>query len=142
MCLIDAGIVLQGRVGERTVPATEFFLSPFTTTLAGDEIILGIDVPCFSPGARWAYRKTCRKPGEFAAAIGAVWIDPGRGVARALIGALDRMPQLVSGVAELAALRQPGGLSSMLDDAGVADPYEREVHAAMLRRALQDIASP
>ena len=139
MCLLDAAIVLLGPQGERQVRATEFFIGPFTTALAADEVVAAVEVPCFSPQARWAYRKVCRKPGEFADAIGAVWVDPVRGEARALMGSLGGMPQVVDGPAALAALRRPGGIASMLDDAGVADPYEREVHAAMLRRALKDI---
>ena len=140
MCLLDAGMVLLGPAGERTVSATDFFVGPFTTVLAPDEVLIAVDVPCFSPDARWAYRKTCRKPGEFADAIGAAWVDPQRGVARAVIGSLDGMPHVTAGTDALAALQQSGGIARVLDDAGVEDPYEREVHATMLRRALIDLA--
>jgi carbon-monoxide dehydrogenase medium subunit len=138
MCLLDAGIVLLGPQGERRLPARAFLLGPFTTALAPAEIIVAIEVPCFSPRARWAYRKLCRKPGDFAEAIGACWVDPLRGVARALIGALDTMPYVIEGAAALAALTEPGGIDAALDGAGLEDPYEREVHAVMLRRALAD----
>lgn len=141
MCLLDAGIVLLGAGGERRLRASEFLLGPFTTALGADEIIIAIEVPRFSPGARWAYRKVCRKPGEFAEAIGAVWIDPQRGIARALIGALAGMPRVIKGEAEIARLHQPGALRDALDDAGIEDAYERELHAAMLRRALADADS-
>jgi len=142
MCLLDAAMVLLGPAGARTVQPADFFIGPFTTALAPDEILVAIDVPCFSPQARWAYRKVCRKPGEFADAIGAAWIDPPRGIARAVIGSLDGMPHVVDGADAVAALGQAGGLSRLLDAAGVDDPYAREVHAAMLRRALADLAVP
>ena len=142
MCLLDAAIVLVGPKGERRVRATAFFVGPFTTVFEIDEVVAAVEIPRFSSTARWAYRKVCRKPGEFADAIGAVWVDPAHGVARALMGSLDSMPFVVEGVDALAALRHPGGLARMLDDAGVTEPYEREVHAAMLRRALADVERP
>jgi carbon-monoxide dehydrogenase medium subunit len=146
MCLLDAAIVLLGPQGERSVRAGDFFLGPFTTAMAPDEVLVAVEVPCFGPGARWAYRKVCRKPGEFADAIGAAWVDGSRGVARALIGSLDGMPHVVDDAATLHALQQPNtmtmAMDRLLDDAGVDDPYARDVHAAMLRRALADLALP
>ncbi|HEY4069747.1 MAG TPA: FAD binding domain-containing protein [Burkholderiaceae bacterium] len=139
MCLLDAAVVVLGATGERRVLASEFFLGPFTTVLAPDDVIVAVEVPRFSSRARWAYRKTCRKPGEFADAIAAAWVDPERGIARALIGALGGMPHLVDGEAALAGLRRAGGPARALDDAGVTGDYEREVHAVMLRRALDDL---
>lgn len=141
LCLLDAGIVLLGERGERQLRATEFLLGPFTTALQADEIIVAIDVPRFSPGARWAYCKTCRKPGEFAEAIGAAWVDPQRGVARVVMGSLDGVPWVLQGRDEIARLAQPAAMRAALDDAGIEDEYEREVHAAMLRRALADLDS-
>jgi carbon-monoxide dehydrogenase medium subunit len=141
MCLLDAGIVLLGGLGERRLRATEFLAGPFTTALAPDEIVVAVEVPVFSPGARWAYRKACRKPGEFAEAISAAWIDPARGVARALMGALGGMPWVIEGEDAIARLGQPAAMRAALDEAGIEDAYERDVHAAMLRRALADLES-
>ncbi|MDB5999518.1 MAG: carbon monoxide dehydrogenase [Rhizobacter sp.] len=139
MCLLDAGVVLLGPNGERSVPCSEFLIGPFTTLLESDEIIVAVDVPRFSPTARWSYRKMCRKPGEFAEAVGAVWTDPERGVARALMGALGGVPLVIEGAAAIAALAQPAAMQRALDDAGLEEPYERELHAVVMRRALQDL---
>ena len=141
MCLLDAVIVLLRTDGERRLTTMKFLLGPFTTALEADEIIVAVEVPVFSPSARWAYRKTCRKPGEFAQAIGAAWIDPARGVARALMGALGGVPWVIEGEAEIARLSQPAAMHAALDEAGVEDDYERDVQAAMLRRALRDLDS-
>jgi len=141
MALLDARILLLGPDGERSLPAASFLLGPFTTALEADEVILAVDVPRFSSGARWAYRKLCRKPGEFAEAIAAAWVDPERGVARVVLGALDGMPHRIDGDAAMAALLLPSGMNQALDAAGIAGEYEREVHAAMLRRALADLDS-
>jgi carbon-monoxide dehydrogenase medium subunit len=146
MCLLDAPIHLLGPEGERSIKASAFFTGPFTTALAGGEIITAVDVPRFSAEARWSYRKVCRKPGEFADAIGAVWVDPSRGIARAVMGAMSAMPYVIEGAAALALLQAPesaeSAMSALLDDAGVDEPYEREVHAEMLRRALADLQAP
>ena len=138
--LLDASIRIQGPQGERALPASEFLLGPFSTALDPDELVVAVDVPRFSAGARWAYRKMCRKPGEFAEAIGAIWIDPARGVARALVGALGGMPYVVDGAEAVAALEQPAAMDQTLGDAGLEDPDERALYAAILRRALADIA--
>ena len=137
--LLNASIRMQGPQGERALPASEFLLGPFTTALDPDELVVAVDVPRFSAGARWAYRKMCRKPGEFAEAIGAIWIDPERGVARALVGALGGMPYVVDGAEAVAALEQPAAMDQALGDAGLEDPDERALYAAILRRALADI---
>ena len=139
MCLLDATLVVLGPRGERAIRAAEFFLGAFTTALEPDEVIVAVEVPRFSSRARWAYRKNCRKPGEFADAIGAAWVDPARGISRALIGALGGMPHVIDGEDAVAALRRPGGLARAVDAAGIEDDYEREVHATMLRRALDEL---
>lgn len=141
MSLLDAGVVLLGAGGERRLRATEFLAGPFTTALEPEEIVVAVEVPVFSPRACWAYRKVCRKPGEFAEAIGAAWVDPARGVARALMGALGGMPWVVEGEDKIARLAEPAAMRAALDEAGVEDAYERDVHAAMLRRALADLAT-
>ncbi len=139
MCLLDAGIVLVGATGARRVPAGDFFLAPFTTALAEDEIVVAVELPCFSAAARWAYRKTCRKPGEFAEGIAAAWRDPVQGIARVVLGALDGMPHVVHGQPAFDALHTPAGVQALLDEAGVHDDYARDVLAVLLQRALKDL---
>lgn len=142
MLLLDARFVLGGPDGERVLAAEDFLLGAFTTALQETELLLAIEVPRFQPGARWAYRKVCRKPGEFADAIGAVWIDPGRGVARAVMGSLDGVPRVMEGLATLTGLLQPAAMKAWLDEIGLDDPYEREVHAEILRLALHEVLTP
>lgn len=143
MRLLNARLHLLGPAGPRSVMADAFWLGAFTPGLAPDEIIVAVELPRFAPGARWAYRKLCRKPGEFADAIAAVWVDPARGVARVLLGALDGMPHVMDDAAALAALQSPAtrpdATTQLLDDAGLNDPDARALHAEMLRRALADL---
>lgn len=141
MCLLGATMLLAGPDGERRVPVADFFQGPFTTALADDELLVAVEVPRFSPAARWSYRKVCRKPGEFADAIGAVWIDPAQGIARAVMGAIDGVPRVADGAAALAALATPAGRQRWLDETGIDDPYDRETHAEMLRQALHEASA-
>ncbi|MET0211134.1 MAG: FAD binding domain-containing protein [Burkholderiaceae bacterium] len=139
LCLLDAVVVLQGANGERRLRCTEFLVGAFTSALEPDEIVVAVEVPRFSASARWAYRKMCRKPGEFAEAIGAVWTDPQRGIARAVFGALGGMPLVVEGIDALNALSDPAPMERALDDAGLEDAYERKLHAVVMQRALVDL---
>ncbi|UUX96448.1 FAD binding domain-containing protein [Aquabacterium sp. J223] len=134
MALLDATLVLAGPGGERTLRAGDFFLGAFTTALAPDEVLAAVEVPCFSPAARWAYRKVCRKPGEFAEALAAAWLDASRGIARVVLGALPGMPQVVAGDDALALLREPSRADALLDAAGVDDDVDRQRHRTLLRR--------
>jgi len=141
MCLLDAGIVLQGAGGQRRLRPVDFFLGPFTTALADDELLVAVEVPRFTDGARWAYHKVCRKPGEFAEAIAAAWVDPERATWRLALGALDGMPHVIDGQDALRSLQDPAAVDALLDDAGVHAPYERQLQRAMIRRALADLDS-
>lgn len=139
MTLLGAQLTLQSREGPRTVSIEAFFDGPFTTVLRPGELIASVTVPRFSPRAKWSYRKMCRKPGEFAEALVGVWIDPGAGVARLVLGALDRMPLVVSGAEKLASLRNAEKLEAVLDDAGLDDPYHRQLQRVLVRRSIEAI---
>jgi carbon-monoxide dehydrogenase medium subunit len=73
---LDAHIVLQGLGGERTVPASEFFLGLLTTALAADEIVTEIQIPPHGPG--WGFAEVVRRAGDFAlAGVMAIVARPG-----------------------------------------------------------------
>jgi aerobic carbon-monoxide dehydrogenase medium subunit len=42
---LDADLIAHGPQGERTIPASEFFLGPFETALAHDEVLTEIRIP-------------------------------------------------------------------------------------------------
>ena len=142
MTLLDADLVVLGPDGERRVPASRFFAGPFTTALQAGELLAAVEVPRFSATARWAYRKLCRKPGELAHAIAGIWLDPARGVSRAVFGAPDAVPHAVSGSAAVDALRRPDEVARHLDSLNITDACQRQWHQAMLRRAWLDIDHP
>jgi carbon-monoxide dehydrogenase medium subunit len=120
---LGAEVEIAGAEGHRRLPLGEFQQGAFTTALRSDEVLVGMRLPEPSAAARWGYWKFCRKPGEFAEAIGAVLIDGP--VRRRVVGAAHGAPVLVDeNSAEAVAAAAPG-----LDD------YELQLHAVALRRA-------
>jgi len=134
MTLLDARFRIEGPAGRRTLAVGDYLIAPYTTALAEDELLVEVLVPVLSAQARWAYRKACRKPGEFADAIVGLVDDPGRGLRRVVFGALGRMPVGLDVAGWPAADPAP-----LLDAAGLDDPDERQLHGALLRRALADL---
>ncbi len=64
----DGEIVAHGPDGDRTIPADEFFLLPYDTTLGEDELITEARVPTPGPNEGSAYHKLKRKTGDYAMA--------------------------------------------------------------------------
>jgi carbon-monoxide dehydrogenase medium subunit len=108
-------------------------------------------VPRLSPQRRWGFYKFCRKAGEFAQAIGAVLFDPERAVCRVVIGAVESTPIVVPDAAPLFGGGPEDGLAltydssraaTLLDEKGMRDPFERQIHLAALARAVQLASRP
>ncbi len=60
-----ASIVASSGRGSRAIPATDFFVDTFTTSLKGGEILVEVKVPT-GPTKRGAYLKLERQAGDFA----------------------------------------------------------------------------
>jgi carbon-monoxide dehydrogenase medium subunit len=60
---LDADFVAQGRDGVRTIPAAEFFLGPFDTALASQELLIEIRIPKVAEGT---YLKHVRREHDWA----------------------------------------------------------------------------
>ncbi len=129
----------------RRVAIGEFVLGALDVALAADELVAAIRVPSLPSSARWGYAKHCRKIGEFAEAIGAVVIDPERGLGRAVIGAVEAAPVVIEDARILfggaiglsfAARFDDSAADALLAAAGMSDPVDRHVHVTVLRRAV------
>lgn len=147
LAALGATIVVHGERGPRRIDATAFMLGSYVTQLGEDELVTAVEIPKLSAGARWAYRKFCRKAGEFAQAAAAVLLDPERRVARIFIGApADRPTSLPALAGELARRgravldgdRLPDLLRTVLGD---ADPARRQAGTVMLTRAIDEVLS-
>jgi carbon-monoxide dehydrogenase medium subunit len=79
--------------GSRTIPARDFFLGPFTTSLEFDEVVTEVRVPASSPSEGTCFMEVSRRPGDFAMV----------GVAAAVVRDGDRLVDLrlaLSGVGD------------------------------------------
>lgn len=74
MLAYSAEVVATGPDGERTIPIDDFFVGPFETALAHDEILTEIRIPSGNGSSGGAYLKLERKVGDFATAAIAVQV--------------------------------------------------------------------
>ena len=157
MAALDADFLISGTNGTRVVAGSEWMLGSFTTALEPDDILTGVRYRRLSASARWGYYKFNRKPGEFAEAIAVVIDDAQAGVCRAVIGAIDGPPYVISDARDLleaatkiavsgteddaaGSATAPDALAALLaphlEAAGLeAGSYEYQVHRVALTRA-------
>jgi aerobic carbon-monoxide dehydrogenase medium subunit len=147
LAALGARAELRGPGGTRMMAVAEVMRGPFEAALEPGEMVVAVRVPRLAPSARWGYAKSCRKTGEFAQAIGAVLVDPERGTARAVIGAVEAPPIVLADASGLFGGRVDGGFARSFDaqaaDAvlarhGMADAVDRHIHVAVLRRAVME----
>lgn len=89
---LSAVVVATGLTGERQIPITEFYRSPFVSELSDDELLTEIILPVLSDEARWGYYKVAPKLGEFAEAIGVAVHDRTNDFYALAVGATDSVP--------------------------------------------------
>lgn len=63
---LDADIIAQSGTGERTIPASEFFVDFLTTALTPEEILTAIHIPAPAPGLGWSYQKLANQASGYA----------------------------------------------------------------------------
>ena len=145
LAALGASVLVQGQQGVRRIDAAAFMLGSYVTQLREDELLTAVEVPKLSPSARWAYRKFCRKAGEFAQAAAAVLLDPERRVARVFVGAPADRPTSIPALAGDLARRGRAALEGkrveeMLRDVlADAEPARRQAATVMLARAIDEV---
>ena len=140
---LGAEAVVRGAGGARTMAVETYVTGALETVLGAGELLEAIRVPAQSASARWGYHKVCRKTGEYAQAIGAVLLDRSRDVFRAVIGATESKPLVLSdaralfgGSYDLADFDR-GAADAMLQSIGMTDPLVRQIHTVALARAVR-----
>jgi carbon-monoxide dehydrogenase medium subunit len=144
---LDADVTVLGPNGGRRLKCAEFATGPYETQLAEQEIIESLYIPKLPPETRWGYVKLCRPSAQFADALAVAIVDPGRGLARVVIGAANGAPLELEDTAELIAAgrRDPEALrSTVTADLERAagrhfDDFQRNLHAVAAVRAVQQV---
>jgi carbon-monoxide dehydrogenase medium subunit len=150
-CCLDADVVVWGSAGIRTIPAREFFVSLFTTSLRPDEVLTEVLIPTLKAGTGWGFREL-KRPGNIA--LAAVTLrrtskDCVSGARIALGAVADRPTRALA--AEAALDGEPGNQESFRAAAALAtadlDPptdmhgsgdYRKKIAGVLLERALAD----
>jgi aerobic carbon-monoxide dehydrogenase medium subunit len=93
-------VALGGEVvtSRRTVPAVEFFVTHFTTTLEPDELVIATNWPCLGPGAGGALEEFAVRHGDFALASAAcvLRVEENRVTdSRLAVGSVTDRPELI-----------------------------------------------
>lgn len=150
--LLGAEVTVQSQArGSRTIPASDFFLSIFTTAMEPDEILVEIALPALDDSYITGIAEFARRAGDFAivAATGAVKVVDDVVVdARVCLGGVSEVP-FRSAAAEQVLVGNAWGTRLLAEAAEAAadevDPpsdthgdanYRRDLVRALLPRAL------
>ncbi|ORB30000.1 FAD binding domain-containing protein [Mycolicibacterium parafortuitum] len=150
--LLDADIVAQGPAGQRRIPASDFFIAPYTTALDPAEIIVEVVFP--RPAPRAALTEYADRQGDFAIVSAAVDLDGSPqhpGVPRVVLGGVAGTPLSVevygscwkpnsaSRFADLAEAVAAG--IDLRDDGGFSVHYRRGLVRTLVERACEEAAA-
>jgi len=149
---LDGQITASGPRGERTLPATSFFLGVLTTALAPDEVLTEIALPALPPRTGTCFLEVARRHGDFALVGVAVVVsrrsDGACGHARLVFCGVGPTPVRVERAEALVSGRRPdaavfaaveGLVRETLQPDGdlhASADYRREVAGVVARRAL------
>jgi carbon-monoxide dehydrogenase medium subunit len=145
-CLIALGadVRIAGRDGMRFQPAAGFIRSPFETTLAPGELIVGFDIPEPEKPFRWAFAKVARKSGAFANSI-AVAVSRGKDSVSVVLGAAGPRAAILPAVSNHVQAQSPDEALRLAIEADLnvlvpdADAYQKRMHTATILRAIRDM---
>jgi carbon-monoxide dehydrogenase medium subunit len=149
---LDAELEVTGAGGTRRVPAADFFVGTWTTSIGDDEILSAVHFPVWPGRAGFAVEEIARRSGDFALAgvVAAVELNDAGGVQRSAISFLGMAPTPVRARAAEAALNGSSPNATELteiarlavgDTAPTADvhasaEYRQHVGAHLVERAL------
>jgi carbon-monoxide dehydrogenase medium subunit len=152
MLCLDATYHVTGRSGKRAIKARDFYLGPYQTALATDEILTAVEITAPPAGHGFAYEKLKRKVGDYATAAAAVILTLSGGRVKsaelALTNLADR-PVLATAAAAAVigtsldgdaiakAARAAQGVMSPAADARGTVAYRTSVGGVMTARALK-----
>ena len=153
MVVTGAEYVLTDGASTRTVKATEFHESFFTTALADDELIERVRVPALGPGWGWGFAEVSRRRGDFALVVAAALVRIADGTiveARVGLGGVGERPLRLGAVeiavegADAATLTQRVGALEGLEpvtDVSATAEHRHRLARVLAVRALTDAAT-
>ncbi|MBW2286708.1 MAG: xanthine dehydrogenase family protein subunit M [Deltaproteobacteria bacterium] len=153
---LDAEFVIAGPDGQRSVAASDFFITYLTTALKENEVLTEIRVPVLPERTGWSIQEVARRHGDFAM-VGAVAILGLAGgsceSARVVLFGVGATPQRATSVEQAligqaasealfatAAEKAAEGLEDTISDVHASAEYRRHLAQVLTRRALAEAA--
>jgi carbon-monoxide dehydrogenase medium subunit len=152
LCLValEGVVVAEGPGGRREIPAEEFFVTHFLTTLRPGELVVETAWPLAVEGESSAFEELALRAGDFAQSMVAVMLRRDNGVvtaARVAVGAVTERPTLLREVEKLLvgsnggdAAADAGALAARLVDppstTHASARYLRELTGTLTTRAI------
>jgi CO/xanthine dehydrogenase FAD-binding subunit len=155
MTALEASLVLRSAQGDRTVPASGFFVDAMTTSLKTGELLVEVRVPHVPSRTGWSFQEVSRRHGDFAlmGVAGLLTLRSGGTIEQARLVFCGATPyrtlkveqQLVGERAESALFRDAANLAAAdLDpdsDIHASAEYRKEVAKVLARRVLEQAAA-
>jgi carbon-monoxide dehydrogenase medium subunit len=154
---LGATVQVLGPAGERSIAASDLFLTHMTTSLGPAEVITGVELPATHVREGTCFRELARRAGDFAlvtaAAVVALGGDGRCSAVRVALGAVADRPLDVSEpaavlVGEQVDQRTAGVAAAAVAAAADVRPhphasvdYRREIVAVLVARALLEAAA-
>jgi len=154
MLICEAEVTLQGRSGQRTLPASELFQDYLTTAVAEDEVLTEIRVPALD-GYGHAYQKFTRRAEDWAMVAVCAAVRVADGVvqdARVGLTNMSSVPLRASAVEDAlrgqratadafaAAAEHAADQTRPPADLNASSEYKQHLARVLTRRALSDAA--
>ncbi len=157
MLALAARLHLRGPGGERTVPFCDFCTGLFSTALAPDELVTGVEIPTLPNGTGCAFEEVSRRHGDFAlvGVCAVLSLDAGGTCTRASVTLLSvgdgpvcakTAEDLLVGRPPTAdAIREAAEAAATRDidppaDIHASAPYRRQLARVLTTRALETAA--
>jgi carbon-monoxide dehydrogenase medium subunit len=151
---LGARVILEGAAGTRALPVIELITGMYETAIAGDEIIVAIEIPLPRPDARIAYVKfqILERPSVGVAAVASLRDGRFVGAPRIVVGAVDEMARAVptaqfagadardASTGEALAEAARNAVEPVADLAGSAD-YKRHLVGVFAQRAVASLVA-
>ncbi len=154
---LDGEVEVRSARGTRTIAAGDLFTGFLSTSLEPDELLTGLSVPLWKPGAGWSVQEFARRSGDFAISGALTVLSVGADglIDEARIALIGVAPTAVRAtLAEQALVGQhpAEALWSSVSDAAVADleppsdlhgssAYRKKLTSTLVRRSLAEAAS-
>lgn len=150
---LDAVVDVVGLAGERSIPIDRFFTGPFTSSMAADEVLVGVRIPRST--RRWAFQEAARKAGDYGLAIIAATAEVADGRIRSArvsvggaVGTVARLAEVeetLEGATlgdETARRAESVAVATVqpISDIHGSSDYRRRLVGTLVRRAVHDLS--